>query len=145
MARPNSKGMHPNGRSASPSQFTMVLHAIQEHPDYISLSAGSRGFLWDMAKQYNGRNNGQLKTSLAVMGPLGYSKDQCTRYRAQLEHHGWIQRTREPRTKKEAILYRLTWLDLDKWTGAPSLDPGVPIRRPKSLRPVTIVRCENAP
>ena len=120
--RLNAKGMKPNGRGNGTPHFFMALHAIFDHPDYLALSKTARAFLWDMCRQHNGRNNGNLSAAPGIMGRMGWDKKTALRCRKELEAHNWIAVTRYPRSKREPILYRLTWLDLDTWTGKPYLD-----------------------
>lgn len=130
----NSKGQLLNGRAKGGGTFTKVLHAIQDHDDYRALSLGARAFLWDFARLYNGRNNGNLSAAEGVMGKFGYSKKQCIRYRSELLERNWIQVTRQPRWPREPYLYRLTWIAVDEWIGEPVLEDGARRQRPRSLR-----------
>ena len=134
MGKANSKGMLPNGRGHGKATFFRALHAIFDHPDYLALSKTSRAFLWDLSRQYNGHNNGNLSAAPAIMGPMGWDKNTTLRSRRELERHGWIAITRLPRAKREPVLYRLTWLDLNKWAGKPELDPEAYKRPTRSLR-----------
>ncbi len=130
----NSKGMKPNGRGNKGHSFTMALHVITDHPDYTSLSKQTRAFLWDFARQYNGYNNGNLSAAVGAMGQFGWTKWELRRARSEAEAGGWIEVTRYPRAKREPILYRLTWLETDKWDGKPYLDDGAHAQKRKSLR-----------
>lgn len=128
----NSRGMKANGRGSGKGQFFRALHAIFDHPDYIALSKSSRAFLWDMSRQYNGYNNGNISAAPAIMERMGWDKKTALRCRKELEARGWIVVTRYPRARKEPVLYRFSWLDVDVWAGKPYLDPGadkVPRRR----------------
>ena len=118
----NSKKMLPNGRGSQSPQFLMALHAIFDHPDYQTMSKQTRAFLWDFARQYNGHNNGNLSAAVGVMGKYGWSRRELSRARKEAQACGWIAPTRMPRAKREPILYRLTWRDLDRWDGRPYLD-----------------------
>ena len=123
MAKAKSKRMKANGRGHGKETFFRALHAIFDHPDYLALSKTARAFLWDLCSQYNGRNNGNLSAAPGIMGPMGWDKNTTLRSRRELLEKGWITVTRLPRAKREPILYRLTWLDLDQWSGRPELDP----------------------
>lgn len=122
MAKANSKGMLPTGRSKAGGGFTRALHAITDHPDYIALSKQTRAFLWDLARQYNGHNNGNLSAAVGIMGKHGWTKWELMRARTEALEHGWIEATRYPTAKREPVLYRLSWLPTDKWEGRPHLD-----------------------
>lgn len=130
----NSRGMKANGRGNGKEPFFRALHAIYDHPDYIALSKTSRAFLWDLCRQYNGYNNGNLSAAPGIMHKLAWEKKTALRCRAELEEKGWISVTRYPRAKKEPVLYRLTWLEVDTWDGTPYLDVGVRLVKKRSLR-----------
>ena len=134
MAKANSKRMLPNGRKKGGSGFTKALYAITDHPGYIALNKQSRAFIWDLARQYNGHNNGNLAACEGVMGHLGWSKWELQRARKQALKLGWIEVTRYPTAKREPILYRLTWMKTDKWEGRPKLDPGAHTQEVKRLK-----------
>jgi len=134
MARANAKGMLPNGRSSAGGTFTKALHAVFDHPDYIALSKQARALLWDLARQYNLKNNGNLTAALGTMSKWGWGKWELQRARRELEAHGWIEATRYPRAKREPILYRLTWLELNEWDGPPELDPEAYRQKVRSLK-----------
>lgn len=119
----NSKRMKANGRGHGKPPFLKALNAIFEHPDYLALSKTARAFLWDFAHLFNGFNNGNLSAAPAIMGRMGWDKNTAARCRKELEAHNWIAVTRYPRAKREPILYRLTWRDVDQWEGPPYLDP----------------------
>ncbi len=130
----NSRGMKPNGRGKGKMPFVCALHAIFDHPDYIALSKTARAFLWDFARQFNGYNNGNLSAAPAIMEKYGWEKKTALRCRKELEQKGWISVTRYPQAKKEPTLYRLNWLDLDRWEGKPFLEPEAYRAKRRSLR-----------
>lgn len=113
----------------------MALHAIIDHPDYITMSKQARAFLWDFTRQYNGHNNGNLAAAEGTMGKWGWSRRELERARLEVEAKGWIARTRHPPRKRDPVLYRITWVPLDEWEGKPKLDPDlIKGARPRSLR-----------
>lgn len=130
----NSKGMMPNGRGASGPGFVMALWVIFDHPDYLSLNKTSRAFLWEVARHYNGYNNGNISIAVGIMGRRGWDKKTIRRCRDELMAKNWLAITRLPRAKREPILYRLTWIDLDRWEGKPKLDPDAYRVARRSLR-----------
>lgn len=134
MARANSKGMLPNGRKKAGPPFTRALHAITDHPDYKALSKQTRAFLWDLARQYNGYNNGNLSAAVGTMGKLGWTKWELMRARTEALKAGWIEVTRYPTAKRQPVLYRLSWLATDKWEGKPYLDPEAHKQPVKALK-----------
>lgn len=134
MSKPNSKGMLPNGRKSPGPPFVRALYAIFDHPDYLALAKQSRAFLWDLARQYNGFNNGNLSAAPGTMARLGWTKDEIKRAVKELKALGWIEITREQRYGRQPHLYRLAWLNTDRWEGAPHLDRDALQQKVKSLR-----------
>jgi hypothetical protein len=130
----NSQGMRADGRRASETRtplrrpkakgepFSRALWAIFDHPDYIALSKTSRAFLWDTARLYNGFNNGNISIAPGIMKKYGWDKKTILRCRDELIQMNWLAITRLPRAKRQPILYRLTWLEVDTWEGNPKLD-----------------------
>lgn len=131
--RANSKGMLPNGRKQCAGGFLKAPHAVFDHPDYIRLSPASKAFLWDFSRQFNGRNNGNLSGAHGVMKSWGWNKKAALKCRKELEAADWIRVTRYPKAKRQPVLYRLSWLDVDSWEGAPLLDPDAKTKR-RSLK-----------
>ncbi|MFV8816669.1 hypothetical protein [Haliea sp. E17] len=110
MARANSKRMLPNGRAKGSEGFFKALHAIFDHPEYIALSKQTRAFIWDLARQYNLRNNGDLSAALGAMEQWGWTQSELKRARKEALEAGWIEVTRYPRFPRDPTLYRLAWL-----------------------------------
>lgn len=130
----NSKGMMPNGRSKGVASFAASPTAVFRHPDYTKLSPTAKALLWDLFSQFNGRNNGNLTLAENTMKRLGWSYSTVKRHKAELINSGWIAVTRYPRQKREPVLYRVTWLDADNWTGEPYLDPEAYNQQKRSLK-----------
>lgn len=130
----NSKGMLANGRKKGGPPFVRMLHAILDHDDYKAMRKPTRAFLCDLARQYNGFNNGNLSAAEGVMGAYGWTKWELIRARREAEAYGWIEVTRYPRAKRDPILYRLTWMPTDKWDGHPKLDVGAHNQKVRRLR-----------
>lgn len=85
MPKANSRGMLANGRKANGQQFTKALHAIYDHPDYIALPKQTRAFLWDFARQYNGRNNGDLSAAPGTMARWGWTRAELKKAKREAE------------------------------------------------------------
>ena len=130
-----SKSMLPNGRKKGRQTFTKALHAITDHPDYLALSKQTRAFLWDFARQYNGRNNGDLAAAVGTMGQWGWTKAELKRAKAEALERRWIEVTRLPRFPRDPTLYRLTWMATSpELRSEKILDPGAFNQEVRSLR-----------
>lgn len=127
--------MLANGRKANGQQFTKALHAIYDHPDYIALPKQTRAFLWDFARQYNGRNNGDLSAAPGTMARWGWTRAELKKAKREAEGAGWIEVTRYPRYPRDPTLYRLTWLAVsEELRGQGKLDSSVFAQKVRRLR-----------
>ena len=119
MAKSNSKGMLPNGRRGhSGERYIKALHAIFDHPDYLSMEPAARLLLWELARQYNGHNNGDLSLAPKVMGRFGWNKSTIQRHKDSLINNNWIFIAgAKPARNGWVYLYALTWLDVNECGG----------------------------
>ena len=95
-------------------QYIQLYYYILNCPAYRSLSHPARSLLIDIAKQYNGNNNGDLCTTMSILKPLGWrSHDVVDRAKAELLERGFIQETRKGKRPNIASLYAITWQPLN--------------------------------
>jgi len=110
-----AKGRKKTGRYAG------IPHAVMNHPDYVALSSSAIRLLLELAKQYNGRNNGDLSTAFSLMQKRGFhSKTTLSKALRELEERHFVLRTRESRflnPGRRCALYALTWLSIDECPG----------------------------
>ncbi|MDT0626885.1 hypothetical protein [Alteromonas sp. W364] len=114
-----SRSMKPNGRSSyDGGLFLKALHGIFDHPDYISMKPTAKALLWDLARQYNLKNNGDLTLAPKVMRKWGWSKSTIDRHKSTLLDNNWIFITgHKPARNGFTYLYGLTWEDIDECGG----------------------------
>lgn len=112
-ARRRNKGRRSRGT------FLAMPHSVLDHPNFIGLSPRATRLLIDLARQFNGTNNGDLSAAFTVMSRnRGWtSKDQLHKGLAELVSKGWIVLTRRGRRPNVASLYALTWLPIDECGG----------------------------
>lgn len=112
---PKSRRKH-KGRRESGS-FTAIPHAVQDSPNWRRSSATAIKMLCDIARQFNGRNNGDLGASLTVLKPRGWTSPEtvCQALR-ELRHYGLIVLTRQGGLNG-ASLYAVTWQPIDDCGG----------------------------
>ncbi len=92
------------------------------HENGIRLSPRAIKLLFDLGRQYSGRNNGYLCPAWSVMKKVGWrSSESLFLAIRELEHYGWIAKTKQG-GRNAANLYRLTWFRVDKISNQPSLD-----------------------
>jgi hypothetical protein len=88
-----------------------------EHDCYVTLSAKAVRLLLELARQYNGHNNGDLCVAWRLMQPRGWtSRDTLHQALAQLLDHDLVTLTRQG-GKHKASLYALTWEAIDECKG----------------------------
>jgi hypothetical protein len=110
-SRIKTKGRRMTGR------FVGLPHVVIKNKDYIELSYKSKALLIDLMLQYNGRNNGDLTTALAILRDRGW-KRQATIGEAvkELIDANLIIRTREGQFRNpfsRCALYAVTWQPID--------------------------------
>ena len=112
--------------------------------NYRSLSAKAIKLLFDLWRQYNGFNNGDLCVAWSVMEPKGWrSRDTLYRALKELLYYGFIEQTRQG-GKNRCSLYALTCYQIDDCKG--KLDvPAThrPSHRWKKPKPKFDVNCEK--
>ena len=110
-SRVKVKGRRITGR------FIGLPHVVVKNKDYIQLSYKSKALLIDLMLQYNGKNNGDLTTALAILRDRGW-KRQATIGEAvkELIAANMIIRTREGQFRNpfsRCALYAITWQPID--------------------------------
>jgi hypothetical protein len=101
----------------SKGTFIMLLHIVYDSPNFTSLSAYARRALLDLARPYNGHNNGDLALTWKMAHKVGWkSRDTLEKSIAELVHFGMIVRTRQGGLNSPN-LYALTWIAIDHCNG----------------------------
>lgn len=119
--KPRSRQRH-KGRQDS-GTFTRIPHAIQEAPNWRLLGHVAVHLLLDLARQYNGRNNGDLCAALSVLSRFGWkSNDTVGTALRELLHYGFIVLTRQGGLHAPN-LYALTWHPIDDCGGKLDVSP----------------------
>ncbi len=97
----------------------VVPHCVLNSAAYLSLSGNAAKLLWDIAMQYNVRNNGALLASWRYMSEKrGWtSADSLSKAKFELIEHDLIEQTVQGRLPNKASWYGVTWLALDNIKG----------------------------
>lgn len=120
-SRLRSKGRREGG------SFTAIPHAVQDSPNWRQCSGTGIKLLCDLARQYNGRNNGDLCGALSVLKHCGWnSGDTVGHALRELRHYGLLALTRQGGLHGPS-LYALTWNPID--------DCGGKLERPSTVTP----------
>lgn len=102
--------------------FVALPWSVLDSPAWGDLSHPARSLLIDLARQYNGNNNGRMLASHAHLSKRGWSSaDTITRAKSQLLAAGYIYETVKGHRPNKASWYALTWQVLDRH---PGFDPG---------------------
>lgn len=112
------------------------------------LSASAVKLLLDVARQFNGRNNGDLCAALTILRPFGWKSSDTLHWAIkELCHYGLLVKTRQGGLHATS-LFALSWLPIDECGGkldySPTMGvapgdwraPRVRFERPKRKKPV---------
>jgi len=113
--KPRSRQKH-KGRKVM-GTFTRIPHAVQDSSNWKACGPSAIKLLCDVARQYNGRNNGDLCASISVLRPRGWTSPDTLRWALrELQHYGFLTLTRQGGLNC-ASLYALTWQAIDDCGG----------------------------
>ncbi len=115
MAKPFSRKKHKGRRESG--NFTLIPHAVQDSQNWRACSGTGIKLLCDLARQYNGSNNGDLGASLAVLAPRGWKSPSTLNHALhELRHYGMVELTRQGGLNMPS-LYAVTWHAIDDCKG----------------------------
>ena len=101
-----SRGLLPNGRLLS------IPHAVYDTKKYAALPHAAIRLLYDLARQFNGYNNGAQCASFQMLKNRGWtSKAGLERATRKLLEAGFIEITRQG-GRHRATLYGFTWHEI---------------------------------
>jgi Helix-turn-helix domain len=113
--------MLKNGRNRVKERFVMLTYDILNSPAWEGLSAQARAVLIQIAKRYNGTNNGALSVSVRELErECRINKDTAGKAARALVEAGFLELAQAGSFKykmRHAAVYRLTWFTCDV-TGA---------------------------
>lgn len=122
MARRHDK----TGRSTNGPPFVQLFHYMLDSPAWLSLSLPARAAFVELARRYNGANNGLIGMSATELGErIGKSKATAARALNELEEKGFVAVTKVGtfrRKDRQASEYRLTLHRCDVSLHPPSKD-----------------------
>ena len=107
-ARYRHKGRKDSGT------FTAIPHAVMDSSGWRQCGGTAIKLLCDLARQFNGRNNGDLSAAETILP--GYAPETRSRALRELRHYGLILLTRQGGLHG-ASLYALTWHPIDECGG----------------------------
>ena len=112
----NSRGMLPNGRGAK-ARFAGIPHVVMDSASYKQLGGSAVKLLIELARQFNGHNNGDLTTAYSVLKHRGFaSGTTIKKAKDELLDAALILETRTgvfTNPGGRCALYALTWRAID--------------------------------
>ncbi|WP_179197320.1 hypothetical protein PWP89_16250 [Stenotrophomonas rhizophila] len=140
---PESNRHKHTGRRSSDT-FVRLPHPMIKSPAFYALGGGALKMLMFLAAQYNGRNNGDLSATKAMVAEAGVcATSKLGGLLAQLEGAGFIVQTRHG-NRKLCNLYALTWYGIDTCPGKSlELLPGPPRNDWRKTRAVGPSGCQS--
>lgn len=91
-------------------KFTALPEVVLATEKYAGLSAYAVKLLVDIARQYNGRNNGDLQAAYSLMKKCGWrSKGTLAAATKELQQAGFIELTRRGGMNLGPNLWAMTW------------------------------------
>lgn len=119
-----------NNNRRQKGRWAGIPHRVIESGSYSRLDGWDVKLLLELAKQYNGRNNGDLSATFSQSKELGWrSSGTLSGAIKKLLRYGFIQKTRQG-GKNRCCLYALTWAAIDECKG--KLEVG-PTKTPSNL------------
>lgn len=104
--------------------FVKLRHDVIDSENFQSLNLVALRLLLCLARQYNGKNNGDLCAAETVLKKWGWSgSDSITRAKKELLNKGWIVLSRQGGLGIGCSLYALTWFPIDDCKGKIDLLP----------------------
>ncbi|MEA9884740.1 hypothetical protein VDG05_10350 [Xanthomonas campestris pv. raphani] len=113
--KPRSRQRYKGRREGG--TFTAIPHALQDSANWRQCSGTGIKLLLDIARQYNGRNNGDLSAAMTILKSSGWSSpDTLNNALKELRHYGFLILTRQGGLNMPS-LYALSWLGIDPCGG----------------------------
>lgn len=113
--KPRSRQKYKGRKEAG--TFTRIPHAVQDSANWQSCSGTAIKLLCDVARQFNGKNNGDLCASIGVLRSKGWKSPDTLRWALQeLRHYGFLTLTRQGGLNCPS-LYALSWREIDHCGG----------------------------
>lgn len=120
MARIKSKG--------NSGRFAGLPHQLMASAKYIGLSVHSKALLYELAYQYNGKNNGDLTLTASILGERGFARATLSRCLNELKECGFVVVTRQGwKQRGKPTLLAVTWQGIDDHPSGLEYDDGVKV------------------
>ena len=95
-----------------------VPRFVLDSDQWASLPGNSMKLLFELARQYRGKNNGDLSVTISMLKARGWTSETTLwKHLHELEERGWIVRTRQGGRHIGCNLYAITWWAVDDCHG----------------------------
>lgn len=113
----------PYGRNRKKELFAGIPHHVMDCENYQHIGAWKTRLLLELARQYNGFNNGDLSAPWSQLQKRGWkSKGTLNKAIKNLLHWGMIELSRQG-GMHQCSLYALTWKNIDECKGKLEIAP----------------------
>lgn len=113
--KPRSRQKHKGRREGG--TFAALPHVVLDSANWRNCSAPAIKLLCELARQFNGHNNGDLCATLSLLKTRGWkSSDTISWALKELRHYGLIALTRQGGLLGPS-LFALTWIAIDECGG----------------------------
>lgn len=119
-----SKRQKIKGRQEA-GTFIRLPHALIDSDNWMQCSKSARALLIDIARQYNGMNNGDLCAAITTLKPYGWTRGETvSNLIRKLRHYGFLELTRQGGLNMPS-LYALTWQPVNECNGKHDAKPTI--------------------
>ena len=111
------------GRRGGSPPFFQLYHRLLDSERYINLPHPAKSLLMDVARQYNGINNGDLCVTLKVMRKRGWNSNSTLRRALKTLLDADLLILTRQGSLNRCSLYALSWLPIDECKGKLEVKP----------------------
>jgi hypothetical protein len=119
MGKKSSNGSrYADYRAITYPGYLHLPQVLTAEDDFISLSGSALKLLIDVARQYNGSNNGDLCMAMTLMKVRGWnSNNLLSKAKQELISKNWITKTKQGGMGIGADLFAITWQPINHCGG----------------------------
>ncbi len=100
------------------ASFVQIPHFVLESQQWADLPPNAIKLLMELARQYKGKNNGDLSATMSTLKARGWSSEPTVwKHLRLLEERGWIVKTKQGSRYTGCNLYAVTWWKVDPCDG----------------------------
>lgn len=121
-------GLAKRGKKPRAGRFVGIPYHVANSDVFSKLDAYEVKLLFDLSRQFNGRNNGNLTATLTLMESWGWASGTLHRTQKSLLEKGFITVTRQGwKQRGKPTLLALTWHEIHEPPKTVEYDEGVKV------------------